>query len=52
MLVHHSRLPSWPRNCLQGFFFGPYRITKIDVSRIHVKCSPHLGRERCFPLNS
>ena len=23
VLVHHSRLPSWPRNCLQYPFFGP-----------------------------
>ena len=23
VLVHHSRLPSWPRNCLQDPYFGP-----------------------------
>ena len=34
VLVHHSRLPSWPRNCLQDPYFGPYRIISIDGSRI------------------
>ena len=43
VLVHHSRLPSWPRNCLQDQYFGPYRIIRIDGSRIHVRCSPRLG---------
>ena len=43
MLVHHLRLPMWPRNCLQDPYFGPYRIVKIDGSRIHVRCSPRLG---------
>ena len=33
VLVHHSRLPSWPRNCLQDSYFGPYRIIRIDGSR-------------------
>ena len=45
VLVHHSRLPTWPRNCLQDPYFGPYRIMKIDGSRIHVRCSPRLGGE-------
>ena len=50
VLVHHSRLPKWPRNCLQDPYFGPYRIIKIDRSRIHVKCSPCLGGELlCAP---
>ena len=49
-MVHHSRLPSWPRNCLQDPFFGPYRIIRIDGSRIHVRCSPRLGGELlCAP---
>ena len=39
MLVHHSRLPTWPRNCLQDPFFWPYHIIKIDGS------SPRLGGE-------
>ena len=43
VLVHHSGLPSWPRNCLQDPFFGRYRIMRIDGSRIHVRCSPRLG---------
>ena len=45
VLVHHSRLPSWPCNCLQDPYFGPYRIIRIDGSRIHVRCSPRLGGE-------
>ena len=45
VLVHHSRLPSWPRNCLQDPYFGPYGIIRIDGSRIHVRCSPRLGGE-------
>ena len=50
VLVHHSRLPSWPRNCLQDPYFGRYRIIRIDGSRIHVRCSPRLGGELlCAP---
>ena len=50
VLVHHSRLPSWPRNCLQDPYFGHYRIIGIDGSRIHVRCSPRLGWELlCAP---
>ena len=49
-LVHHSRLPSRPRNCPQDPYFGPYRIIRIDGSRIHVRCSPRLGGELlCAP---
>ena len=48
--VHHSRLPYWPCNCLQNPHFGPYRIIRIDGSRIHVRCSPRLGGELlCAP---
>ena len=50
MLVHHSRLPTWPRNCLQDPYLGPYHIIRIDGSRIHVRCSPRLGGELlCAP---
>ena len=50
VLVHHSRLPPLPRNCLQDPYFGPYRIIRIDGSRIHVRCSPRLGGELlCAP---
>ena len=50
VLVHHSRLLSWPRNCLQDPYFGPYRIIRIDGSRIHVRCSPRPGGELlCAP---
>ena len=50
MLVHHSRLPTWPRNCLQDPYFWPYRIIKMDGFRIHARCSPCLGGEfQCAP---
>ena len=50
VLVHHSGLPSWPRNCLQDPYFGPHCINRIDGSRIHVRCSPRLGGELlCAP---
>ena len=50
VLVHHSHLPSWPRNCLQDPYFRPYRIIRIDGSRTHVRCSPRLGGELlCAP---
>ena len=50
VLVHHLRLPSWPRNCLQDPYCGPHRIIRMDGSRIHVRCSPHLGGELlCAP---
>ena len=50
VLVHRSRLPTWPRNCLQDPNFGPYRIIKIESSRIHARCSPRLGGELlCAP---
>ena len=45
VLVNHSRLPSWPPNCLQDPYFGPYRIIRIDGSGNHVRCSPRLGGE-------
>ena len=48
--VHHSRLPSWPRNCPLDAFFGPYRVIKIDGSRSHARCSPRLrGELLCAP---
>ena len=50
VLVHTSRSPTWPGNCLQDPYYGPYRIIKIDGSRIHVRCSPGLGGELlCAP---
>ena len=48
MLVHHWRLPTWPRNCLQDPFFGPYRIIKIDGSSIHVRYSARQGGELLY----
>ena len=50
VLVHHSRVPSWPCNCLQDPYFGPHHIIRIDGSRIHVRCSSRLGGELlCVP---
>ena len=50
VLIHHSQLLTWPCNRLQDPYFGPYRIIKIDGSRIHLMCSPRLGGELlCAP---
>ena len=50
VLVHHLRLPTWPRNCLQDPYFGPYGIVKIDGSSTHVRSSARLGGELlCLP---
>ena len=52
-LAHHSLLPSWPCNCLQDPYFGPYCIIRIDGPRIHVRCSPRLGGDLlCAPNSS
>ena len=50
VLVQRSRLPSWPRNCLQDPYFGPYRIISTDGSRVHIRYTPRLGGELlCAP---
>ena len=50
LLVHQARLATWPRNCVQDPYFGPYRIIRTHGSRIHVRCSPRLGGELlCAP---
>ena len=50
VLVHHSRLPSYLRNCGQHAYSGPSRIIRIDESKIHVSCTPRLGGELlCAP---
>ena len=36
VLVYHSRLPSWLRNCLQHCFLRPYCIILINGLRIHL----------------
>ena len=43
MLVHHSRLPAWPRSTSDDPYFGPYKILSLDGHRISVRCSPRLG---------
>ena len=43
MLVHHSRLPAWPRSTSDDPYFGPYKILSVDRHRITVRCSPRLG---------
>ena len=43
MLVHHSRLPAWPRSTSDDPYFGPYKILSVDGHRITVRCSPRLG---------
>ena len=44
MLVHHRRLPAWPRSTSNDPYFGPYKILSVDGHRTTVRCSPHLGR--------
>ena len=44
VLVHHSRLPAWPRSTSHDPHFGPYEILSVDGHRITVRCSPRLGR--------
>ena len=43
VLVHHSRLPAWPRSTSNDPYFGPYKILSVDGHRITVQCSPRLG---------
>ena len=39
VLVHHSRLPAWPRSTSDDPYFGPYKILSVDGHRITVRCS-------------
>ena len=41
-VVHHSRLPAWPRTTSDDPYFGPYKILAVDGHRITVRCSPRL----------
>ena len=43
MLVHHCRLPAWPRSTSDDPYFGRYKILSGDGHRITVWCSPRLG---------
>ena len=43
VLVHHSRLPAWPRSTSDDPYFGPYKILSVDGYLITVRCSPRLG---------
>ena len=43
MLVHHSRLPAWPRSTSDDPHFGPYKILSVGGHHITVRCSPCLG---------
>ena len=42
VLVHHSRLPAWPRSTSDDPYFGPYKILSVDRHRIKVRCSPQI----------
>ena len=52
VLVHHSRLPAWPRSTSDDLYFRPYKILSVDGHRITVRCCPLLGGPLCAPLNS
>ena len=43
VLVHHSRLPAWPRSTSDDPYFGLYKILSVDGHRITMRCSPLLG---------
>ena len=43
MLVHHSRLPAWPRSTRDDPYFWPYKILSVDGHCITVQCSARLG---------
>ena len=43
VLVHHSRLPAWPRSTSDDPYFRPYKILIVDGHRITVPSSPGLG---------
>ena len=40
VLVHHSRVPAWPRSTSDDPYFEPYKILSVDDHRITVRCSP------------
>ena len=39
VLVHHSRLPTWPCSTSDEPYFGPYKVLSVDGHRITVRCS-------------
>ena len=43
VLVHHGRLPAWPRSTSDDSYFAPYKILSVDGHCITVRCSPRLG---------
>ena len=43
VLVHHSRLPAWPRSTSNDAYFGPYKILSVDGHCINVTCSSRIG---------
>ena len=43
VMVHHSRLPAWPRSTSDDPYFGPCKILSVDGHRITVRCSLRLG---------
>ena len=44
VLLHHSRLPAWPRSTSDDPYFGPYKILSMDGHRVTVRYSSRLGR--------
>ena len=37
VLVHHGRLPAWPRSTSDDPYLGPYKILSVDGHRITVR---------------
>ena len=52
VLLHHIRLPAWPRSTSDGPYSEPYKILSVDGHRITVRCSPRLGGPWCGLLNT
>ena len=44
VLVHHSRLPAWPRSTSDDPYFGPYKILSVDAHRLTEVLSPTKGK--------
>ena len=43
VLVHHSRLPPWPRSTSNDPYFRPYKVLSVDGHLITVRSSSRLG---------
>ena len=47
VLVHHSRVPPWPRSTSDYPNFGPYKILSVHGHRITLRVLPDYERPWC-----